>query len=197
MSRRSRRGTLAAVLALALAPLAAGCAAGFTASTNRPYTPADGAVGDVGSLKIRNVLVVSGGEQAGAVVVGSIVNDGTEPDQLTSLRVGEEEAALPDSAEVPPGAVLQLGPGGEDVTLPGGFEPGVFVDLTMSFRNAGEFTERVLVQEPAGAYATVTPPPVEGAAPPLETTQPEATQPGATEPAAPTEPAATEPATTS
>jgi hypothetical protein len=100
-----------------------------------------------------------------------VINGGDQPDQLTAVAVGAERASLPRPVDVAPGTALRLGPDGAQVSLPGGLEPGTFVPLSMTFRDAGEFSAQVLVQDQDGVYGSVTP----SVPPPPQPTVPAAT----------------------
>lgn len=135
-SRTRRRATIltsAAVGALVLS----GCQITNPAITTERYAPADGIELDGQALDVRDLLVVSHGEGAPAVVSGSLVNSGTEP--LTVSVTVNGEPASPE-VTVEPGATTRLdgvqpdGTAGEPVTIPALETPAgqVIVDVRVA-----------------------------------------------------------------
>lgn len=119
-SRTRRRATIltsAAVAALALS----GCQVTNPTTTMLRYAPADGVELDGQSLDVRDLLVVSQGDGAPAVVSGSLVNTGTEPLTVTVSVAGQ---AIDTPVTVDPGTSVRLdgtqpdGSQGERVILP-------------------------------------------------------------------------------
>ncbi|WP_131105738.1 hypothetical protein [Ornithinimicrobium sufpigmenti] len=116
---RARRR--AAVLTAAFAALAlSGCSLTSPTTSMIRYSPADGVEIDGQSVDVRNLLVVSHGEGAPGVVVGSVSNRTSEPVTVTVSAAGND---LSPQVEVGPGGVVRLdgypsdGPG-EPVTIP-------------------------------------------------------------------------------
>lgn len=156
--RLSVAAAAAALLALS------GCAAGQSAETSQPYNPSDGrnvnipedAGFDDPYLAVRNALVVSDGGAASITV--TLVNNGAETDVLTEARIGEQTAAFVGGpVEIAPGQKVAIGGGSERIALvqEGGVEPGDWIELTLTFTNAGSTTLDVLVISSDDEYAAL------------------------------------------
>jgi len=154
----------------------AGCAAGLhdETSSERSTPYVGGAV--AGGLKIRDVAVIAAASDAsGATPSASpspgdtgttqgsltlvIVNDGTAPDSITGVQVGDGGSVTPTdptaSGTVNPGQSLIFGAGAaagstapaNDLSISGlsaPLVPGTTVKVTIAFQNAGD----VVVQAP-------------------------------------------------
>ena len=152
MTRR-RSAALLAALALSLAPVTAGCAAGFDAVTGQPFAPGDGLIGTVGDLTINNVVVV-GDDQGQGIVLLTATNRGTEPDTLESVELpGGAEVTLPQETDIAFRESLSLQGGQDEVIRVTGLEqqPGQAVDVRLVFTRAGELTLTTVVV-PSGGY---------------------------------------------
>jgi hypothetical protein len=191
------RAALVAVSVVTMATLT-GCAAGFNAETNNVDEPGEGNNGTVGDVKIRGALLAHVGEEPGSgVLVMGVVNDGTEVDALTEVRVADGEPAdLGSSVSLPPRQLVQFGtnevaPGavyGGTYVLDGPADTlmaGGFIPVSFTFRNAGSVTLDLLVLPATGGLATATPTtgPTSPAAAEV-TTGPEATAEASPEPTA-------------
>ena len=155
MTRHRRRAALLAALVFSLAPVTAGCAAGFDAVTGQPFAPGDGLIGEVGDLKVNNVVVV-GDDQGQGVVLLSVANAGTEPDTLQSVELpGGAETTLPSDTEIPFRGSLSL-QGEDQVIRVSGLEqaPGQAVEVRLIFARAGELTLTTVVVPSGGYYRT-------------------------------------------
>ncbi|MER1996775.1 MAG: hypothetical protein ABTA24_09810 [Arthrobacter sp.] len=75
---RTRNAAAAGVIALSLLG-ATGCSAVNDQATTMEYSPSDGIVQDLGDLQLRNVLVVSEGDGEPGRLMGTVVNDGSDP----------------------------------------------------------------------------------------------------------------------
>lgn len=141
-----------------------GC--GFNVQTNLPYTPANGVNFQVGSVQVRNLMVLSRTEGVGFLsatmssserdsltgVSGTVINsDGSDGGPLT--------ATIPSAVSLGNGVPVILTEGAQFVTVTGqGLTPGLTVVLTLQFSSAGETTLRVpVVDANQPAYATVSP----------------------------------------
>jgi copper(I)-binding protein len=139
-----------------------GCAAGQSAETSQPYNPSDGRNVNIPEdagfndpyMAVRNALVVSDGGAASIIV--TLVNNGPETDLLTEAKIGDQTAAFVGGpVEIAPDQRVAIGGGSERVALvaEGGVEPGDFVELTLTFTNAGTTTLEVLVIPSDDEYA--------------------------------------------
>ncbi len=163
------RAALVAVSVVTVATLT-GCAAGFNAETNNIDSPGEGISGSVGDVKIRGALLADVDEEPGSgVLVMGVVNDGTETDALTEVRVADGEPAdLGSSVSLPSRQLVQFGanevaPGavyGGTYVLdgpPDRLVAGDFIPVSFTFRNAGSVTLDLLVLPASGDLATATP----------------------------------------
>ena len=160
-SRTPSRRTLAAstaVAALALAGLLSGCGAGFDATSVKAYAPSDGIMADSGHLRILTTLVVASDSFSSGVVVATIVNDGTQADELTSITSPDGKVDLTGDGTIAPGAAVQLGAGTElSATLSSLTSlPGETIILHLRFTRADPVTIHTVVVPASGAYASIT-----------------------------------------
>jgi hypothetical protein len=164
MPFRFRRG-LAFALAAAMLPVLSACSASFGAATQEPYAPADGVQVDSGSLKLRNlVLVVTATNQA--TLVGTIFNEGSEPDALVSVTAGSAAGKLtPTTIPVPANGSAVLGQQttlgtASTVELSGeSLRPGLVTRVTFDFQRAASVSADVIIEPRVGPYADVPLPP--------------------------------------
>jgi len=75
---RTRSTAAAGVIALSLLG-ATGCSAVNDQATTTEYSPSDGIIQDIGDLELRNILVVSDGDGEPGRLLGTVLNDSTEP----------------------------------------------------------------------------------------------------------------------
>jgi hypothetical protein len=137
-------------LGVALAALVTGCSGGFDTPLYKAYSPGEGANGEAGSIKIRNVVLVAAESGGPAAVVAAFYN-AEQPGTIT-----------PSPLELPSGELVLIGGTNADaqatVTAPADqLAPGTFVPVQLGFRDAGTATVRVLVQPQAGPYGTISP----------------------------------------
>ncbi len=182
--RRRGAGVLAAGIGSVL--LLTGC--GFNAQTLQPYTPAEGVNAQVGTVKVRNLVLVSDASGKG-YVSASLVSSAND----TLVKVSGTPTLLNGSAGVPltvsggtpvplsanklavltePTATLQ-------VSSPD-LKPGLLASVTLEFASGSHQTIQtpvLSVKDPI--YATVSPAPAASSAPATAT-------PGATPSATPT-----------
>ncbi|WP_371480847.1 DUF461 domain-containing protein [Kitasatospora sp. NBC_00315] len=205
MSRSLRRGSLAAVAALAIASLSA-CATGNNAETLE-VKPDNASVSLGDTLTLNNIVVVTGDESSGqhtgpANVTVNISNTGSAPATLKSITVAGGAATFTDPAGaslgqvvIPAGGALLIGAEGApsahvaSATLQvGGFAPTAF-----GFTEAGTVETQAAVYPNLGYYKGYGPQP---AAAPTASVSPSAAASSATaSPAAGVSPTATTPAT--
>ncbi|MGW3179641.1 DUF461 domain-containing protein [Kitasatospora sp. NPDC001119] len=199
MSRSLRRGSIAALAAIAIASLSS-CAAGNTPDTLQ--IKPDNAAATLGTnLRLNNIVVVTGegasGDHTGpANVVVNIANTADAPAELQSVTVGGAATTFADAAGAPlsgivvpaRGAVVIGGQGNPSATAAsatvhvGGFAPTVF-----TFKDGQKVEAQAAVSPDSGAdgrglYKGFGPTPSPTATP-AKTTTPGATTPGATAPA--------------
>ena len=145
---RAARALAALLLSLGLMGLVAGC--GFDAQLLQPYNPADGTnidVGEDGTLKVRNLLVVSDAKGKG-YLSATIVSNAQE--RLTGVTVAPQSldgttgqavpATLPAPVELTPGALVVLTDNPLIRVSAPGIEAGSSATVTMQFAQAGPVT---------------------------------------------------------
>lgn len=99
---RRRRASLLGALVLLVALTTTACGAGFNDTSQKPFAPSVGAVGQVGAVKVLNSVVVTDPTGATAGQLLSVfVNTGSTPDALIGVEVQ----------------------GGSPITIPGGSLP--------------------------------------------------------------------------
>ncbi len=165
MNRVLRAATIG-VLVLSPAVLSA-CSAGQIAQTATQDRDIRGGQADLGSIHLRTATTAypqSGSYEAGddARLIVSIGNSGPTDDVLTGITgdgfesisivdpTSEEEE--PTQITIPAGENVYVGEGGPSVTLVGlteGLTPAQSLEVTMTFRDAGEVTLPVLVGTPS------------------------------------------------
>jgi len=170
---RSRRLAGAAGLLLAV-PLAAGCSAGFNASSQQ-VKPNSGA-GQVGNFKVNNVWVIVDPTTGNAEVIGAVTNTGQSADALESVTATNMPATVSgkDATESTTGIAVS----GNTVTIPAGqsvsfgqsgrpelelgnatFAPGLLSQVTFTFAQAGAVTVTAQIQPNTGLFGEYNPNP--------------------------------------
>jgi hypothetical protein len=156
----------AVLLSLGLVVAATGC--GFQVQTNNPYTPADGVSFDVGSVKVRNLTIVSKTKGEG-FLAGSLISP--DPDALVSIT---GTATKPDGTEGPQftadiptpvsmdnnkWVILTDRPSLITIKTPE-LDQGLTAKLLLTFRTAGEVTTfATVVDGNIPQYQTISPSP--------------------------------------
>ncbi len=108
LSPRPRR-LAAAGLALAAALTLSACQISSPVTTDMNYDPADGVSVDAGDVAVRDLLVVSEGDGAAGVVSGLVVNNATEPADVTlAVNTEGQMVALSPTVSVAPGQSVRL-----------------------------------------------------------------------------------------
>lgn len=152
---RARR-VAAAIGGLAVATLASGCMVFNPVQTDVIYEPADGVSADVGSVAVRDLVLVGSGDGT-FVVSGAAYNGGAEPVTLQVAPQGEG-AAAGSEVQVRPREQLNLATKG--LRFDGlDTEPGSMLPVAVTTRPGGTAVVNVPVIAATGPYATVTPAP--------------------------------------
>ncbi len=175
------RSTLVGIALVGIAALSlSGCAAGQVTQTDAQVAAVNGANGDIGPIALRDVvLAYPGGEDVFGYAAGdeapllvTIVNSGTQTDELVAVSTPAGEVVVDGMTTIPGGFVVSSpddartrGPssaaGTADRTLgigelrivlaelTGPIRPGLPTFVTFRFRDAGEVTLRVPIDAPA------------------------------------------------
>lgn len=147
MVRSFRRGALAAVFALSLAPLAA-CAAGNDAQTLKVHPDSDAVT--VGVIKVQNAWVLT--QDAGdgpATVSARLFNDGSDAQTLQSLQLGSTRVTLADKDG---GQTVSI-PAHGTVLLGGKGNPSAVVDSSTEALRDGDVQNAVFEFSATGPVA--------------------------------------------
>lgn len=156
------RRTITAGISLILATSLSACGAGQSAETRKMTQVTDGVertISQNGSkIKILNLLLVAT-ETGDAVVVGTIINQGAETDQLLGIAVGGNEATLTGEVILEQNKPLRFE--GETANAKAvfyGVSPaaGRRVTLTLGFARAGLVTADVIIRDKRDDYKDVT-----------------------------------------
>ena len=164
MNRALRAATMGVLL---LSPVAlTACSAGQVTQTASQERDKTGGQAQVGDLTLRQAQLESprgGGYEDGddAELRLAIVNTGTEDDTLTAIEGdGFDEAEVrnsgstggsDDEIEIPAGSTVYIGEDDVTVTLTDldeSLNTGQYLDLNLTFENAGEATLQVTVATP-------------------------------------------------
>lgn len=166
MKGPTRRGLTRLALVVTV-PVLAGCGLS-PAGTTRPYDPSDGVSARVGTVDVRNLLVVGSAANAPAVVSGALLNEATEPVTVTVGLPGTEGTPVEVPAQ---GSALLGSQTGQPSASPGLREavaaivqiaslpqpPGATVTVTLSTPDGGTTSVTVPVLAATLEYATITP----------------------------------------
>ncbi len=149
MSRSLRRGALAAVLAVTIAPLAAACGAGSDPQTLE--VKPDSVATTVGDVEILNAFIITEpqGATGPAAITARVFNNGTTAQQLTGISVQGASAPVTLTAAngktgpltIPAGGSVTLGGSGNptaELTNSQGVTAGNFQNTVFAFSRTGQ-----------------------------------------------------------
>ncbi len=145
------------VLAFALS----GCAAGLNAETRNITRVTDGneiTIDENGSeIRVVNLTLVDTGDGA-AVIVGTIINQGSDPDQLLGLSVNGVEAELTGERTLLTNKPITFE--GEQANAKAVFygvnpEAGTNVRVSLGFAKAGFVSAEVIIRDKRDDFKTV------------------------------------------
>jgi hypothetical protein len=151
-------------MALGVAPALASCSLGtsnFDAQTNQFYTPGEGVNERSGGVDVLNALVVSDGGGRGRFIAGLVNNSDTTDDALEQVQGSGNTAGIEGSLATPIDIVrdgfVQLADSGVEPVMLDGRQivPGRFVELTITFQQAGDVTIQLPVVTAEDDYADV------------------------------------------
>jgi hypothetical protein len=169
--KRTREVAVRTALAMAALTVSlAGCSALSPRVINTPYPASDGVQLNLpgGNVKLRDFLVVGSAQGSPAEVIGSVINDGPSPVQV-SLQSDPGPTAQPTqtlvrveahgSVQIGPDQAIQM----EIPELP--VPPGAATAISAATASGGTASFQVPVLPPVDAYANLTAPPTTAAAP--------------------------------
>ena len=166
------------IAALLIATSLTACGSGQNAATRNITQVTDGVELEVtqngSAIKIVNLLLVAT-ENGDAVVVGTIINQGAEADQLLGIAVGGNTATLTGDTTLAQNAPLRFE--GESANVKAFFSgvnpvAGRHVKLSLGFARAGLVTAEVIIRDKRDDYKNVTSNSVEATSSP-DSPQPE------------------------
>jgi len=156
-----RRKTIVITSALAFSLLLSGCGAGLNAATTKITRVTDGneiTIRENGSeIRVVNLTIVDTGDGA-AVVVATIINQGTESDQLLGFSVQGVPATLTGETALLPNKPLFFE--GEQANAKAVFlnakpKPGTHVTISLGFAKAGFVSAEVIVRDKRDDFKNV------------------------------------------
>ena len=156
-----RRQSTVIISSLALALVLTGCGAGQNAATRMITRVTDGTevtIKENGSeIRVVNLTLVDT-EDGAAVVVATIVNQGTEPDQLLGISVQGVQAALTGETLLLPNKPLFFE--GEQANAKAVFaganpQAGTHVNVSLGFAKAGFVTADVIIRDKRDDFKNV------------------------------------------
>ena len=155
------RRTITTISALLIATSLTACGAGQNAATRNITKVTDGAelaITQNGSaIKIVNLLLVAT-KTGDAVVVGTIINQGVETDQLLGIAVGGSTAVITGDTTLAQGAPLRFeGESANVKAVFAGVTPvaGRHVKLSLGFERAGLVTAEVIIRDQRDDYKNI------------------------------------------
>jgi len=155
VSVRSR----AIVIAMSLL-LLTGCGAGPNAPTRMIGQVTDGVEKKVGDIKMLHMLLVKQGDGS-AVLVGTVLNNGANPDLITNMTVNGIPAQVAPAALIvtPQTPLIFAGDSANALAVFPGIDvkPGRHVSMEITLRNAGVVKLETLVRDRIGEFANVGP----------------------------------------
>ena len=168
------RRMITTITALFIATSLTACGAGQSAATRNIKQVTDGVELSItqneSAIKVVNLLLVAT-EGGDAVVVGTIINEGAQPDKLLGIAVGNTTATLTGDTTLNQNAPLRFE--GESANAKAVFAgvsaaAGRHVKLTLGCARAGIVTAEVIIRDKRDTYKDVT----SGVASPAATSSP-------------------------
>ena len=155
------RRTITTISALLLATSLTACGSGQSAPTRLIKQVTDGVEATItengSKIKIVNMLLVST-ETGDAVLVGTIVNQGADEDQLLGIAVGGSQATLTGENMLKQNAPIRFeGDSANAKAVFFGVTPvaGRHVKLSLGFARAGMVTVEVIIRDKRDDYKNV------------------------------------------
>jgi hypothetical protein len=132
------------------------------AGCNQDSTESEPSVGQVertNTMTAANLAFVTAGEGT-ATLVGRLINDGEQPDRLVDVDAESEQGPLDvrlvgEPVAVQPTEPVRLGPEPSVVAELQGMQPGLRVELELSFERSAPISTTVTVESQTGPYADI------------------------------------------
>lgn len=158
----ARKNIAVAAFLSAAALLISGCAAGFDAATNTQGDSGNGRSVDVGSLQIRNaIIVVDPADVTRATVLMTIINtDDVVDDVLDGVAAAKSVGVVGEvNVPLPHKEVVNIGFESEYrivlTSVSGDLAPGTFVNLSFLFASGQSAPMSLMVNERSGFYSEI------------------------------------------
>ena len=139
--------------------LLTGCGAGPDAQTRLISQVTDGIEANIGDLRMVNVLLVAQPDGS-AVLVGTIVNNGTKNDRISAITANSVDATLTPFAPALNigGKAVFSGDSANAIAVFPGLDAkiGDRVTVEFTFSGSGKLKVDVLVREKSGEFASVS-----------------------------------------
>ena len=139
--------------------LLTGCGAGPDAETRLIKQVTDGIEANIGDLRMVNVLVVAQPDGS-AVLVGTVVNNGTKNDRIGAITANSVDATLTPFAPAlnSGGKAVFSGDSANAIAVFPALDAkiGDRVTVEFTFSNSGKVKVDVLVREKSGEFANVS-----------------------------------------
>jgi hypothetical protein len=132
------------------------CSTQSPAQTTVEYQPADGIDVDLGAVQARGLVLVSAAKGAAGVLIGSLINSGSDPVTVTFLTAEQAQGSPPT------GPTMQL-KGNEQQPIDGiqfpnvPVAPGDLTNIVLQTKAGGQVFANVPVLLPDGYYSSSTP----------------------------------------
>ena len=141
---------------------AAGCYQGFEGTVNSQGPTGNGTDIEVGALRVQDTTLVADATGSGsAALIMTLINDGEADDALVSASIESVGAGATEGPiQVAAGSAVKVGgpAGSPAIAFTGLTQPaGTYVDVTLSFRDAGSTTVPVALVPGTGYYADHAP----------------------------------------
>ncbi|WP_343967637.1 hypothetical protein, partial [Oryzihumus leptocrescens] len=159
----SRKVLLASAGLVAAGAVAlSGCQTQSPIQTQFAYQPADGVAVSLGTVQVRDLVVVSSAQDQPGVLSGVVVNKGGQPVRVSFATADGGQT----SVDAAPGQITRLEDGttADPAMLPKvATAPGGLLQVEVSTPEGGAQNVKVPVLLPQGYYQTITPPATSGA----------------------------------
>lgn len=147
------RSLVRSVTVAAAVALLAGCGVMSPMQTEVDYVPADGLPVDLGTVQVRNLLVVSSAKGEAGLVSAYVVNDG---DNEATVTISAADGSTATATVAPHGTVTLSSE--EPVRLANvDVSPGSLLDLHIGTAQSGPTNISVPVLPPTGPYESLKP----------------------------------------
>ncbi len=148
----------AATAAVAGSLVLGGCSMLDPQQTNSNVQTADGVPVDLGSVQIRDLVIIASAKGGPGVLVGQVVNQGTTVTKVNFAGAGATSTSDVVSTDVPAHDSVTLSSSATEVTIPSvSAAPGGLMSLQVQTADHGVSSVQVPVLPPDHYYSSETP----------------------------------------